>query len=606
MPTKQTISLSIRISCALIVLSAALLIASPAQAATVTWDGGGGDNNWSTGANWDTGSAPTDADDVVLDATSTKDMTIDGDYTVNSFSMNSGYTGTVTQASGSDLVTDSTDFTVNAGTFTMVSDSTVTSQLDVNIGGGTFNAAGTTYLRRDWNETSGTFSHSNGTVQTVDSPQSDFDVPTSANFYNLTITKASGSDFAVATGDTINVTNTLSLSQGDLTGSGTLDAEGALSFDTGWTGGSGNLTITGAATRSTDLEDTITLPDNVTINAANFTLNGAPSGNVTGGTITLTSGTLALNSGSLTLTDSSVGLLIQGGTLTAGGGNIDLSAGSFQMTSGTFTGSTGNLDTDEDFTLSGGTFTAPTGTLYVKDDWTHTGGGTFTHNNGTVEAYGNVQATFDVASTESFYNFTVNKDNGTQMIVASGDTLTAANQLTLTDGNLNTGTFNTENLLSNGTNFDGGTGTVGITGSATRSISMSSGTITDTFTINAANATVNAPTSGTLTGDTMNVTNGTFVIGDGNVTLANSSTGMTIDGGTVTHSGSGTLDLSQGSLVMTSGSFTGGAGTVDTDEDFTLSGGIFTAPTGTFYVRDDWTHTAGGTFTHNNGTVEDY
>ena len=37
-----------------------------ANAATVTWDGGGADNNWSTALNWDTDALPTSADDVVI------------------------------------------------------------------------------------------------------------------------------------------------------------------------------------------------------------------------------------------------------------------------------------------------------------------------------------------------------------------------------------------------------------------------------------------------------------------------------------------------------------------------------------------------------------
>jgi hypothetical protein len=46
-----------------------------------------------------------------------------------------------------------------------------------------------------------------------------------------------------------------------------------------------------------------------------------------------------------------------------------------------------------------------------------------------------------------------------------------------------------------------------------------------------------------------------------------------------------------------------GGGAITINGTFTLSSGTFTAPTGTFTVVGNWTHTAGGTFNHNSGTV---
>jgi DNA-binding beta-propeller fold protein YncE len=42
----------------------------------VVWDGGGVDNNWSTGLNWSTDVVPTASDAVLFDATSAKDAVI--------------------------------------------------------------------------------------------------------------------------------------------------------------------------------------------------------------------------------------------------------------------------------------------------------------------------------------------------------------------------------------------------------------------------------------------------------------------------------------------------------------------------------------------------
>ena len=79
-----------------------------AQAATVTWDGGGADgtcggnagdgNKWSCGLNWSTDSVPGIADTALFNGTSTKNVTIDSAQTIAALTMTTGYTGTMTQA----------------------------------------------------------------------------------------------------------------------------------------------------------------------------------------------------------------------------------------------------------------------------------------------------------------------------------------------------------------------------------------------------------------------------------------------------------------------------------------------------------------------------
>jgi len=48
---------------------------------------------------------------------------------------------------------------------------------------------------------------------------------------------------------------------------------------------------------------------------------------------------------------------------------------------------------------------------------------------------------------------------------------------------------------------------------------------------------------------------------------------------------------------------TGSSATIDLNGNFTLSAGTFTATSGIMDVSGSWTHTAGGTFNHNSGTV---
>src|SRR5439155_811496 len=66
-----------------------------------------------------------------------------------------------------------------------------------------------------------------------------------------------------------------------------------------------------------------------------------------------------------------------------------------------------------------------------------------------------------------------------------------------------------------------------------------------------------------------------------------------------------------GSLNINKPSGTVSAGTTDLGiGDFTLSSGTFTSTSGTLKIGTtdefggNWTHTAGGTFNHNNGTVK--
>lgn len=83
----------------MIVAAAAVsVMAAPAavQAATQTWTGGGGDNHWSTAANWSGGVAPAPGDDLVFPAgaaqlTNVNDLT--ADFAINSITFSGGASG---------------------------------------------------------------------------------------------------------------------------------------------------------------------------------------------------------------------------------------------------------------------------------------------------------------------------------------------------------------------------------------------------------------------------------------------------------------------------------------------------------------------------------
>lgn len=144
------------------------LIAFPfvALAATKTWDGGGSGNNCSTVANWSGDTKPTVSDDIVLDGTSTKDLTWDNGCPsgAKSWSQNSGYTGTASFSI--------TNFTLTGG---------------LTLAAGTFTApSGTLTIRGTVTKTGGTFSHNNGTVLLAGTGAYTLD-PGGASFSNLTL-----------------------------------------------------------------------------------------------------------------------------------------------------------------------------------------------------------------------------------------------------------------------------------------------------------------------------------------------------------------------------------------------------------------------------------
>src|SRR5262245_61544686 len=66
-------------------------VAASGPASVVTWDGGGATSNWSEGTNWSGNVVPGASDDVIFDATSTKDATIDANIAIGSIKIDTGY-----------------------------------------------------------------------------------------------------------------------------------------------------------------------------------------------------------------------------------------------------------------------------------------------------------------------------------------------------------------------------------------------------------------------------------------------------------------------------------------------------------------------------------
>ena len=111
------------LSCVCVALILAGVLA-PMQAATRTWDNGGGDGLWSTAANWSGDTRPTNADDVVFDATNTANCLVDSNAAWATLTTTTGYTGTINFGASIDTAYGNTRFsaatTITAGTSKLV------------------------------------------------------------------------------------------------------------------------------------------------------------------------------------------------------------------------------------------------------------------------------------------------------------------------------------------------------------------------------------------------------------------------------------------------------------------------------------------------------
>jgi hypothetical protein len=186
------------------------LSAAPAvQAATRTWDGGGTPSTLaSTATNWSGDTVPGSGDTVVFDGTSDLNCSWDIDltgYELNSFSVNSGYDGTITLSNDLPITYG---FTLASGTFSTGGNSKSVTAETHSQTGGTLTANNSTLTFYTYSKTGGTFTVGGSTVRLTGTGNL---TPSTANpaFYNLTCYANSGTHTLQTA---LNVSNTLTLS----------------------------------------------------------------------------------------------------------------------------------------------------------------------------------------------------------------------------------------------------------------------------------------------------------------------------------------------------------------------------------------------------------
>jgi|GEM_PF-805663 len=554
---------------AFVIFTVGFLFPQLSFAATRTWDGGGSTNNWSEAANWSDDTAPVAADTATFNATSTKNATIDQAFSVTLLQMNTGYTGTITQAA---------DLTHSGASADFVHDTT-----------------------------DGAFIWQSGTLTFANNTASTWDVDTDDVFGNVTFSKGNN-PVVVSLGDTAVVTGTLTLSDGTIS-TGIVEARGpvvhAALFDGGVSTGALNITQ-----GDTDIELVAGGQMPITTLSANRNLVGSASGTVQfDGLLTIANGTYVGSDGVLTLV-----------------GGLTVSAGSFN-------GGSGNIDNNGAFVLSGGTFTSTTGTFFNASTWTHTAGGTFTHNSGTVTFDGGSgTSNHNVDTSETFYNLTLNPGGGTKTL-AAGDAFIVTGTLTLSNGNFGGGTIDARGPIVHGAAFDGGAGGIIDITAGSDDINLTAGgqmpavvMSTDRIINGVASGSVSFDARLTLAagsfvggvGDTvftgLTVSGGTFSGGSGtldvNSTFILSAGTFTATTGNLsvtdwTHTAGGTFIHNSGTVIWDGGSTTANVDVTETFHNFNIdaTGGFTkTVTTGDTLVVEGTLTLTDGVIA--NGTIE--
>lgn len=407
-------------------LLAVLVNGGIANAATRTWDGGGADNNWSTAANWSSDTVPGSGDLAVFDGTSTKNSTIDASFagTITELQMNSGYTGTTTQARS---------LTVN-GNFTMaaagVFDGSGIGANSFDINGNFSQTAGKViatkamYISGDFKPTGGTFWHDYQTVVLDGTTNAVVDVNNTLELYDLVVNKGLPNQMVqfAQSSDVVQVSSTLSMVDGVFNGAMTIEVYDGLNHSTTWDGGTGTVKVLGRAR-------TITLGENGNFPQLLLVSNGTMVN--TTGTATTTFNNLSIGAGTFNANSSIIlsntHLYLDGAnaryvggigdeqvdqsvyvlgnsSLEAGGGRFKVGytvtcQGTMDIRTSTFAnfyGSTGTVS------INSGTYSAPSTTLFAGTTWTYNNSATYNHGNGIVKFEGGNQS---IVGPMTFYQF---------------------------------------------------------------------------------------------------------------------------------------------------------------------------------------------------------
>ncbi|MBZ5857925.1 T9SS type A sorting domain-containing protein [Flavihumibacter profundi] len=437
-----------------------LLFSGAAMSQARYWVAPGASGNWNASANWSLTSGgaggagvPSGALDAIFDGGSSANCVLNSPafISLRDFTINAGYTGTITQPLGSFLLVNR-DFNIAGGTITPLGSVVITRNLTQS--GGTFNSAasGSTIsgvtsisagtfnidgqLQFDGNvfisnpgatinpgTSAVTFNGSTSTVININGTASG-----SVTFYDVILDKSNPGtqNFNVGTAvpDQIFVLNDLTLTNGSLgTGTGVVHVGRNLLVDNGFLGGLVDLVLDGSANSTVTVNAPFTTGGGgiTTINKTNPAATVSFVTDLPSNTInfnTLTNNTFNVTSGTVNYPDGDA-VNLSYGTFNVG------AAGTFVATSNTTTFQ-GNLNIDGAFNANGGTVNlqaAAARTLAVQGAATNA---SVSFNNIILD------------NTSAAGNFNIQ----------AGDVLIATGNVTITDGRFNGGTLQVDGNLT--------------------------------------------------------------------------------------------------------------------------------------------------------------
>lgn len=394
--------------------------------ATVTWTGAT-DNAFSTGTNWDNGTGPAAADDVVFDGafpvTGSANCTWDVTTDFNTVSVSSGYTGTITASSTVNVTNTTGSFTFDGnGTLDFNGQTVNVKSFDASGSTAKTLTMGATVLTSsgDFNLNGNSITFNYNSSEVIISGTSTVTMKTGVEFYKLTI---NGSSNTVTLGSDITVNATLNYN-GD-SGDTTLTSNKIFAL--------GNIENT-VSSGNTSGTTTIEFSGG---NSQTWTTNGGALGNAViinknGGDVTLSTSSNVKHGGDFTYTAGTFG----GGAHTyerTGTGNVSASGISFYdflVSSGTTTVLSA-LDINNALTVSSGATLS--GSSNVNVGYNVTGDGTISMSGGTFTTETTINFGGDTAWT--FNNLALTGSIAVVTKTGSGS-ITVSNDLTTSDTTL--------------------------------------------------------------------------------------------------------------------------------------------------------------------------
>lgn len=500
--------------------------------ATRTWDGGGATNNWSEAANWSDDIVPAAGDTVVFDATSTKNATLDVNVSISFLDIKAGYTGTISQGASNLTLTNGNAWQQAGGTFAGGS-GTIDIDGNFNLSGGTFTASsGASFFGAQFVfGANANFNHNGGTI-VWDGVSVDNSIGKPITFNNLTVAKNNGAFFTIFGDNPVVVLNDLNLNDGAYFFGSHIEARGAVNISPNFDGNGGSsggliLVTAGSGTpRTINLAAGLKLVQ-ITLNAANVTVN-------TSGTGTLDWQILNLQAGTINQADTvdfvfnspggNIPYTQTGGTFNGSVGSMTFNGGSptFRQTGGSFNGSSGDIDINGRSNFTGGTFTASSGSTFFSDQYTRSAGAAFNHNNGTV-VWDGAASDNSPGNNLTLNNFVFNK-NDNQLTTQFNGSIIVLGTATFNDGIFNGGgplEFQARGNVTVGTGFDGGLRSIALTGAGDQTFTNNGGINPQgTWTLDKSGGTVNLATDLDLStafannGAILALTNGTITTGN--------------------------------------------------------------------------------------------